>query len=72
MPLRVRHPEHALLWAEQLRQAGLLVPAVRPPTVPLDESLLRISLTWRHTIADLQQLTDCLAELRDRLPPGAP
>ena len=71
VPLRVRHPEHALRWAEQLRQAGLLVPAVRPPTVPHDESLLRISLTWRHTSTDLQQLTDRLAELRDRLPPVA-
>lgn len=72
VPLRVRFAEHALLWAEQLRQAGLLVPAVRPPTVPHDESLLRISLTWRHTSADLQELTDCLAELRGRLPPIAP
>jgi 8-amino-7-oxononanoate synthase len=35
--------------SQRLRQDGLLVPAIRPPTVPEGEACLRVSLTWGHT-----------------------
>ncbi len=70
VPVMVHPPEHAVMLAEQLREAGILVPAVRPPTVPPGESLLRISVTWLHTRSDLQQLTDRLSELRGRCDEG--
>jgi 8-amino-7-oxononanoate synthase len=49
IPLIVGNPERALDLSRQLRDKGLLVPAIRPPSVPPGESLLRISLTTSHT-----------------------
>jgi 8-amino-7-oxononanoate synthase len=53
--------------AEQLRERGLFVPGIRPPTVPLGQSLLRISLTAGHTAEHLERLLAALAELRPTL-----
>jgi 8-amino-7-oxononanoate synthase len=43
----------AVALAEALRQRGLWVNAVRPPTVPAGTSRLRISLTASHTAHDI-------------------
>ena len=45
----VGQPERAMGLSQRLRERGLLVPAIRPPTVPEGEACLRISLTWGHT-----------------------
>lgn len=49
IPLIVGNPQRALELSRQLRGDGLLVPAIRPPSVPPGESLLRVSLTTAHT-----------------------
>ena len=49
IPILVGQPQRAVELAQRLRQAGLLVPAIRPPTVPEGEACLRVSLTWGHT-----------------------
>lgn len=63
IPLVVGNPERALKLSAQLREAGLLVPAIRPPSVPPGESLLRISLSAGHDESQIEQL---LAALKDR------
>jgi 8-amino-7-oxononanoate synthase len=50
--------------AAQLRDRGLLVPGIRPPTVPPGQSLLRISLCHGHTPEHLDRLVDALAPSR--------
>jgi 8-amino-7-oxononanoate synthase len=45
----VGQPQRAVELSQRLRQNGLLVPAIRPPTVPEGEACLRVSLTWGHT-----------------------
>lgn len=47
-------------WSQRLREHGLLVPAIRPPTVPADGCLLRVSLNTSHTAADFAALVEAL------------
>ena len=56
IPIMVEHPEKALQLSLSLREAGMNVPAIRPPTVPQQESLLRISLSSQHTSTQLDRL----------------
>ncbi len=49
-----------MAWSYRLKQQGLLVPAIRPPTVPDDGCLLRVSLTHRILMKIWQRwLTRC-------------
>ena len=49
IPIIVGDPERAVTLSLRLRDRGLFVPAIRPPTVPEGEACLRISLTAGHT-----------------------
>ena len=62
IPIRVGQPERALKLADQLRQAGICVPPIRPPSVAPGQSLLRLSLCHGHTDAMLERLISALAE----------
>jgi 8-amino-7-oxononanoate synthase len=55
-PLIIGSNEDALSLAAQLDAQGLWVPAIRPPTVPLGTSRLRISLSAAHRFDDLDRL----------------
>lgn len=62
-PLIIGSNEAALNVSERLLERGILVPAIRPPTVPANTARLRISLSAAHTLQDVAQLTDALNEL---------
>jgi 8-amino-7-oxononanoate synthase len=59
----------SLALMEGLRQRGLWVPAIRPPTVPQGTARLRIALSAAHTEADVQRLLAALTELADLAAP---
>ena len=62
-PLVVGASEAALTLSQALHERGLLVPAIRPPTVPANTARLRITLSAAHSEADLAQLVEALREL---------
>lgn len=53
----------AVRISQCLRERGILVPAIRPPTVPQGTARLRISLSAAHQTEDVQRLTGALHEL---------
>jgi 8-amino-7-oxononanoate synthase len=59
----------ALEAAGRLLAAGLLVPAIRPPTVPPGTSRLRVTLSAAHTEDQVDRLVTALAALGG---PGGP
>jgi 8-amino-7-oxononanoate synthase len=64
IPLVVGDPERAVGLSLRLRDRGLFVPAIRPPTVPEGESCLRISLTAGHTEEMIAALLQNLEEAK--------
>ena len=56
-PLIIGSNQEALDVSEHLNQKFILVPAIRPPTVPKGTARLRISLSAAHTLADVERLT---------------
>jgi 8-amino-7-oxononanoate synthase len=51
IPLVVGDSQRAMQISAVLREHGLFVPGIRPPTVPLGHAMLRISLSYRQTSA---------------------
>lgn len=62
-PLILGSATRANAAAAALRAAGLLVPAIRPPTVPVGSARLRISLSAGHDLDHVDRLLDALANL---------
>lgn len=59
-PLLIGDSKEAVRVSERLRERGILVPAIRPPTVPQGTARLRISLSAAHRPEDIQQLIEAL------------
>ena len=59
--IAVGDDQRAVSVSEQLRQRGLLIPAVRPPTVPAGTARLRISLSSEHHETDLETAANAVA-----------
>jgi 8-amino-7-oxononanoate synthase len=62
-PLLAGSAERALAWSRQLEAQGILVTAIRPPTVPEGGARLRITLSAAHGNDQLDRLLAALAEL---------
>jgi 8-amino-7-oxononanoate synthase len=60
IPLHLGSAERTMAMAQQLKEAGIYAPAIRPPTVPKNQCRLRFSLTSEHTEQDLDRLFKAL------------
>ena len=59
-PLVVGSNYGALALSEHLQSLGILVPAIRPPTVPVNTARLRISLSAAHSVNDVLRLANAI------------
>lgn len=62
VPIIIGSAENALHLSTKLYQNGILIPAIRPPTVPAGTSRLRISLMADHSESDIDRLIDLLKD----------
>ena len=66
-PLMVGGNHDVLRLSEYLQERGVLVPAIRPPTVPKNTARLRISLSAAHSEADVIKLAQTINEAEREL-----
>jgi 8-amino-7-oxononanoate synthase len=62
-PLLIGDNHRALQLSEGLRERGIWVAAIHPPTVPQGTARMRITLSAAHSEADVDQLIGALHEL---------
>ena len=53
--------DHALLVSARLRERGVFIPAIRPPTVPKDSARLRVTFSAAHELCHVDRLVDELS-----------
>lgn len=66
-PIIVGSSEKALAVSQYLFERGIILTAIRPPTVPAGMSRLRLTVTAAHTREELHYAADCLAEALEKL-----
>ena len=66
-PLLVGDAGSALRWSRALQEQGILVSAIRPPTVPSGSARLRITFSAAHTQAHLERLLEALEKVHKGL-----
>ena len=66
-PLVVGDNKEALALSEYLQTCGILVPAIRPPTVPVGTARLRLSLSAAHTLDDMKKLVEAIHQAESEL-----
>ena len=66
-PLIIGDNFKAVALSKYLQQQGILVPAIRPPTVPINTARLRISLSAAHSKEDVRRLIAALQQAEKEL-----
>lgn len=66
-PIMIGDSAQALRLSRMLRERGLLVTAIRPPTVPAGGARLRVTLSAAHSEVQVQLLLNALAECYPQL-----
>ncbi|MEH7402209.1 8-amino-7-oxononanoate synthase [Gottfriedia acidiceleris] len=59
IPVIIGDAKEALIFAEKLLENGIFAPAIRPPTVPIGESRIRLTVTSEHSSEEINYLLDC-------------
>lgn len=69
-PIMIGGNEEALALSQALEQRGVMVTAIRPPTVPEGQARLRVTLSAAHTQGQVDRLLAALSECRALLGSG--
>lgn len=66
-PLLLGDEQRALAWSNSLKEQGIWVAAIRPPTVPKGTSRLRITLSAAHSKDHIDQLLSALSRCKTQV-----
>ena len=66
-PIILGSNANALAAAKLLDDAGYWIPAIRPPTVPVGSSRLRITFSANHSVNDLRELMKTLRMIEQKI-----
>ena len=69
VPYRLGTESRSLQASAQLEKEGLLVPAIRYPSVPKNQARLRITLSAQHSENQVARLLDALQRIQSGNPP---
>ncbi len=61
-PLLLKQSNIAIKISNELKESGILVLAIRPPTVPANSARLRITLSAEHNKSQIEELIERLTE----------
>ena len=61
-PIMIGDSARAVRLSQMLRERGIMVTAIRPPTVPAGSARLRVTLSAAHNEAQVRLLLDALDE----------
>jgi len=61
VPIYINDTKKVMELSERLLEMGVFVPAIRPPTVPKNRSLLRVSLSIEHSTDEINRLVEVIA-----------
>jgi len=67
LPIIVKDPELAVQMSQRLREEGVWIPAVRPPTVPKGTSRLRVTVTAEHSLEQIEIALRALQKVGEAL-----
>lgn len=67
IPVIIGDATKAVMFAEKLQENGIFAPAIRPPTVPVGESRIRLTVTSDHTSNDIDDLLNCFYSIGKEL-----
>ena len=65
IPILIGDAKNAVAVSKFLYKKGILIPAIRPPTVPASSSRLRMTVMSTHTKKDLEKLLEVLSDIKD-------
>ena len=68
IPIIVGSVERAAAIDAFLKERGILLSAIRPPSVPMGTARLRLTLSAAHTKPQLQQVLSLLKEAWQQIP----
>ena len=66
-PIILGDEARALAFSEELAARGFLVIAIRPPTVPVGSSRLRVTLSAAHSVAQVDALLNALIDINNKV-----
>lgn len=69
-PVVIGDPGRTIEFSKALEQRGMLITAIRPPTVPDGTSRLRITFTAAHQPADVERLLEALEQVSQDIAGG--